>query len=61
MSNICRRCGHPVQFGLVPLKAINNGYCHFCIREFKALTDEMDKSRERLFVEWGKELAERIK
>ena len=60
MSNICRRCGHLVQFGLVPLNPIGNGYCLFCIREFKALTDKLDKEREKNLEAFKKSVVERM-
>ena len=45
MSNICRRCGYPIHYDLVPLKSMIDRHCHFCIREFKELTDKLDKER----------------
>lgn len=59
MSNICRRCGSLVEYSLVPLSNLGNSYCHFCIREFKELTDKLDKEREKQLEKFKKSLAER--
>lgn len=46
MSNICRRCGHLIDYSLVPLNSNHANYCHFCINEFNALVEKLDKDRE---------------
>lgn len=46
MSNICRRCGHLIDYSLVPLNSNHPDYCHFCINEFNALIERLDKDRE---------------
>lgn len=60
MSNICRRCGHLIEYSLVPLSNIRNSHCHFCISEFKTMTDKLDKEREKRLEEFKKSLAERV-
>ncbi len=47
MSNICRRCGSLVEYSLVPLSNTRNSHCHFCIREFKDLSNKLDREREK--------------
>ena len=59
MSNICRRCGSLIEYSLVPLSKIKNSHCHFCISEFKTMTDKLDKEREKRLEEFKKSLAER--
>lgn len=59
MSNICRRCGSLIEYSLVPLSNVRNSHCHFCVREFKALTDKLDKEREKRLEEFKKSLADR--
>lgn len=59
MSNICRRCGSLIEYSLVPLSKIKNKHCHFCISEFKAMTDRIDKEREKRLEEFKESLAER--
>ena len=60
MSNICRRCGYPIEYSLVPLSNIRNSHCHFCISEFKALTDKLDKEREKNLKAFKKSVVERV-
>lgn len=59
MSNICRRCGSLIEYSLVPLSKIKNSHCHFCISEFKTMTDKLDKEQEKRLEEFKKSLAER--
>lgn len=59
MSNICRRCGTLIEYSLVPLSNTRNSHCHFCISEFKTMTDKLDKEREKRLEEFKKSLAER--
>lgn len=60
MSSICRRCGHLIEYSLVPLSNIRNSHCHFCISEFKALTDKLDKEREKNLKAFKKSVVERV-
>ena len=59
MSNICRRCGSLIEYSLVPLSKIKNSHCHFCISEFKTMTNKLDKEREKRLEEFKKSLADR--
>lgn len=59
MSNICRRCGSLIEYNLVPLSKIKNNHCHFCISEFKAMTDKLDKEREKRLEGFKRLLTER--
>ncbi len=59
MSNICRRCGSLIEYSLVSLSKIKNSHCHFCISEFKTMTDKLDKEREKRLEGFKKSLAER--
>lgn len=47
MSNICSRCGHLINYSLMPLSSINKNHCHFCISEFNTLLKNLDKNREK--------------
>lgn len=62
MSNICRRCGHLIEYSIVPLSKIKNSHCPFCISEFNALVEKLDKEREermaKLEAEFKEQLAE---
>ena len=60
MSNICRRCGSLIEYSLVPLASIRNSHCHFCISEFKALTDKLDKERESALVDFRAKLKKKL-
>lgn len=59
MSNICRRCGHLIEYSLVPLSNIRNSHCHFCISEFKTMTNKLDKEREKNLKAFKKSVVER--
>lgn len=54
MSNVCRRCGHLIEYSLVPLSKIKNSYCHFCINEYEAMTSELNKKLEKRLDEFEK-------
>lgn len=60
MSNICRRCGSLIEYSLVPLSKIKNSHCHFCISEFKTMTDKLDKEREKNLKTFKKSVVERV-
>ena len=60
MSNICRRCGSLIEYSLVPLSSIRNNHCHFCIREFKSLTDKLNKERESAFADFRAKLKKEV-
>ena len=60
MSNICRRCGHLIEYSLVPLSKIKNSHCHFCISEFNALVEKLDKDREERMAKLESEFKEKL-
>lgn len=60
MSNICRRCGSLIEYSLIPLSKIKNNHCHFCISEFNALVEKLDKDREERMANLESELKEKL-
>lgn len=52
MSNICRRCGHLIEYSLVPLKSIHTNHCHFCVSEFNALVEKLNIQREKALADF---------
>ena len=60
MSNICSRCGHLIEYSLATLRSINTNHCHFCVREFNAQEEKLDKDREERMAKLESELKEKL-
>lgn len=60
MSNICSRCGHLIEYSLVPLRSVNTNHCHFCVSEFNALVEKLDKDREESMAKLESGLKEKL-
>ena len=60
MSNICRRCGSLIEYSLIPLSKIKNSHCYFCISEFNALVEKLDKEREERIAKLESEFKEKL-
>ena len=60
MSNICSRCGHLIEYSLATLRSINTNHCHFCVSEFNALVEKLDKDREQRMAKLESEFKEKL-
>ena len=60
MSNICRRCGSLIDYSLATLRSINTNHCHFCVSEFNALVEKLDKGREERMAKLESEFKEKL-